>query len=476
MTIKRRIFLSFLALLVVPVLLIGLAMGAVRVYYEGWGGGERRSPASFFSLEEPLFNLNRRVLEDPDSLLQKDVLAEFSSEHPFRGAAVLRAGRLVDASPDRLTPAAVEEALQAGLWRGIGSTRRQQYFLFFQWKFSFSDGVPGTFLLVGSREHYSGSGPAGLLFLLGLAVFLFLVNGGITWLAAGKIVRPLRRLEEAAESIGSGDLDGALEPEGDREIRRVFDAFEMMRRELKASLEKQLAYERGRRELVAALSHDLRTPITSIRGYVEGLRDGIPKDEEARRRYLAVIDEKARLLDRLIGDLFLFSRMELPGYELKREPVAAADFVRAVIDDVRQENPALHVAWLRRDPCSVAADRDHLRRALVNIVENSLRHGESAEPRLDLSVEADAGLCRIRIADNGKGVAPGEEERIFAGLYRGDESRNQRSGGSGLGLAVVRQVAGAHGGRTWAERLSPHGLAVVMELPADGRAAGEMDG
>ena len=114
--------------------------------------------------------------------------------------------------------------MKAGFWRGLGSLRHHQYFLFFQWEFVFSDGVPGTFLLVGSREHFPEGGPASLFFLLGLAAALFLVNVGITWLAAGKIVKPLRRLEEAAVKIGSGDLDCALESAGDREIRRVFDA------------------------------------------------------------------------------------------------------------------------------------------------------------------------------------------------------------------------------------------------------------
>jgi histidine kinase len=468
MTIKRRIFLSFLALLVVPVLLIGIAMGAVRAFYEGRGDGDTSDISSFFSLEKSLTDLNRRVLEDPESLLQKEVLREFSGDRPYRGAAVLRGGSVKSVFPDSLTPGIVEEALDSGLWSGFGGPRRGRHFLYFKWQFTFSDGEPGTFLVVGRKDRHSdGGGVMGLMMLGTVAVLLFLVNGGITWLAAGRIVKPLRRLEEAAVKIGSGDLDGTLDPAGDREIRRVFEAFERMRVELKASLEKQLAYERGRRELVAALSHDLRTPITAIRGYVEGLRDGIPKDEGARRKYLAVIDEKARHLDRLIGDLFLFSRMELPGFALKRESVEAGEFVRRVIEDIQEEHSFLRVRWIRRDPCRISADRDHLRRALTNICENSLLHGGADEPTLEISVEADSGICRIRIADNGRGVAPGEEERIFAGLYRGDESRNQKTGGSGLGLAVVRQVAEAHGGRAWAERISPRGLSVIIELPAD---------
>lgn len=466
MTIRRRIFLSFLALLVVPVFLIGFAMAAVRAFYEGREAAGHPVFLSSFTAGEALGSLNRRILEDPDSLLDGNVLAGYASERPYRAAAVLREGRLAAVYPEEGTAEIVEEVLAAGFRRGFG----HRHFLSFRWDFTFSGGEPGTFLLIGGFGPHGGSRVSGLLFLAGLAGLLFLVNGLITWLAAGKIAGPLRRLEEAAARIGAGDLDKPAEPTGDKEIREVFAAFETMRKELKASLEKQLALERNRRELVAALSHDLRTPITAIRGYVEGLRDGIPKDEEARRRYLAVVDEKARLLDRLIGDLFLFSRMELQGFCLEREKVDLAGFVAAAVEEIGEEHPWLRIVWTRRDAGAASVDRDHLRRAVRNICENSLRHGKAGT--LELSVEASPDVLRIRIADDGGGIAPGEEDLVFAGLYRGDGSRNQRDGGSGLGLAVVRQVLEAHGGRAWAERLSPRGLAVILELPAPEAANG----
>lgn len=468
MTVGRRIFLSFFALLLVPVALIGVAMGIVRAHYEGLAEGASSTYPLVLSVRSQFEELNRRVLDEPESLLRPEVLAKFSGENPLRGAAVVRDGAVASAFPKWLTEEVVREAREAGLWHGFASEGKGRYLVYFSWNFAFPDGRRGTFLVVGRRDRHIGGGFAGLMVLAVLVGILVLANGGITWLAAGRIIRPLRSLEKAAERIGSGDLDCPVEPAGDREVRRVFEAFETMRRELKASLDKQLRYERGRRELVAALSHDLRTPITAIRGYVEGLRDGIPRDEEARRRYLAIVDEKARLLDRLIGDLFLFSRMELPGWELRRENLDAAAFVRGVLEEVRSEHPSLRLSFLEMEGVRISADRDHLGRALVNVAENSVRHGGPGERTLSVSVEEERGFCRIRLADDGRGIAEGEEERIFEGLYRGDASRNQRDGGSGLGLAVVRQVTAAHGGRVRAERLRPRGLAIVMELPLGG--------
>ncbi len=132
-----------------------------------------------------------------------------------------------------------------------------------------------------------------------------------TWLISKSILVPLKNLNEATESISAGNLDFQLSYKKDNELGRLCAAFDTMRVKLKESLEKQAAYEKSRKELVADISHDLRTPISSIKGYVEGLQDGMAKDPQMFQRYLTVIQDKTHKLDRLIDDLFQYSQMEL---------------------------------------------------------------------------------------------------------------------------------------------------------------------
>ena len=496
MTIGGRIFLSLLALLLVPVLLLFGTGVAIRTYFvpAATGSARGRDPSDYLLVAGRVpSRLNTILAADPDALADRRQLEEFALDHPARGAVVARSGRVVAATSrfTDLVGSTVDriEGATVAAERGADLT----VFTVFSWDFRFADGSAGRFSYVGASgwaDHLFW--PGGSLLTIATIALLLIVNGTISWSVARRLVAPLRGLEEAARRIGDGRLDTELLPSGDREIRQVYRAFELMRTKLAESLSRQETYERNRRELIAALSHDLRTPIAAIRGYVEGLRDGIPKDGAARDRYLATIDEKARLLDRLIGELFVYSRSDIEGVHIRRSEVDLAELARQVATEAQRlfDGLSTTVEPDGEGPLVVRADRDHLHRALHNIIENAVVHGNRDRVHVTIRIGLRGGSARrgggdgrddgggdddgravIDIADSGDGIPPGVEERVFDGFFRADSSRSSERPGAGLGLAVVRQVVEAHDGTVRAANCcggEPGGLCVTIELPVAG--------
>ncbi len=472
MTIGGRIFLSLLALLLVPVLLLFGTGVAIRTYFvpTPTGPARDRDVSDYLLVAGRVpSRLNRVLGADPDALADSARLEEFAIDNPARGAVVARSGRVVAATSRfaDLVGTPIEQIDGAVVAGGRG--RDLTVFTVFSWDFEFSDGADGRFLYVGASgwtDHRFW--PGGSLLTVATIALLLIVNGTISWSVARKLVTPLRGLEEAARRIGDGRLDTELLPSGDREVRQVYRAFDLMRTKLAESLSRQETYERNRRELIAALSHDLRTPIAAIRGYVEGLRDGIPRDEAARARYLATIDEKARLLDRLIGELFVYSRSDIEGVRIRRSEVDLAELARQVAAEAERVFDGLSTTVDPGDdrPIVVRVDRDHLNRALHNIIENAVVHGGRDSVHVTVSIRGYDDRAVIELCDSGDGIPAGVEERIFEGFFRADSSRSSDRPGAGLGLAVVRQVVEAHGGTVRAANRGGDrcGLCVTIEL------------
>ncbi|OHD17854.1 MAG: hypothetical protein A2Y38_13140 [Spirochaetes bacterium GWB1_59_5] len=320
-----------------------------------------------------------------------------------------------------------------------------------------------------------------LVYMLIVAGILILTNGSLATLVSRSVTRPLALLEARALRIRDGDLSPAapLRAEGQRgkdEFDPVFDAFDEMRERLRVSLERQLEDEANRRELIASISHDLRTPLAVIKGYAEGLRDGVAADPAKSAAYLQTILSKAAQLDRLIEDLFLFSRLELDGFAWDLHPVALGSFLSDCMDELAADHPALIVETVCEADPLVRLDAQKLRRVFANIVQNAASYAaaaDSAEPdqrgRLDVSLKTDYGRAIVVIRDYGPGLMSGTEDRVFERFYRADSSR--ASGGAGLGLAIARRIVEGHGGTIRAENAAGSGAAFIIELPVTASAS-----
>jgi len=297
------------------------------------------------------------------------------------------------------------------------------------------------------------------------AVLVFFLLG---WLLSRGIISPLKSLAAATEKISQGDFTARVEIKSSDELGRLGAAFNFMAKELHDARERENALELSRRELVANVSHDLRTPLASIRGYVEGLLDGVAADPERTRRYLGVIHAKALGLERLINDLFELSRLEAG--QLKMEPVKvnAGAMLKELCEKFSGDAAAAGLLF----QCSLAgnlpficADPGRIDQVLANLLQNSFRH---TAPGGEVAVQAGV-LDRdvlIAVRDNGEGIAPEDLPHIFKRLYTGEKSRSRARGGTGLGLAIAREIVHAHSGRIWAESKKGRGSTFCFTLPA----------
>lgn len=308
------------------------------------------------------------------------------------------------------------------------------------------------------------------LVVLLLVAALVVGNGLAATLIYRNTVRPLRRLEAAAGRISTGDLETPLDHGEDQrdEIGRLNRAFEHMRVSLCESLAQQRDDEESLRELIAGISHDLRTPVTAIKGYVEGIRDGLASTPEKRDRYLATIAEKASVINRLIEELFLLATLELNEVPFQWRRVDLTTFLEDSVEELRlrYESHQVSVALeCEARPVVVSADSTRLRRVLENVVENSVRHRDGDRLVVAICVKREEDWAQITVKDDGPGIPADVLPHVFERFFKAD--RSPGSEGSGLGLAIAKSLVEAHGGRIDAECPEQGGTRVLITLPLD---------
>ncbi len=462
-----------------------LMMGAVRFTMKSSTDARRldafANPTLFSDGEkEFLAEFNRLVNDDPKSLADPKRLAalDLALGEGSRGSwTILRDGR-------ELYRSAGDRTAWGHYWKFPWHMGRQDggaSAADFTWSFRFADGSAGVLLLF-QNTHWGfppqSGGRIPMLFIV-----LILCNGFLGWWVSSSVIRPLARLRDAALRIGDGDLGFALAPAGPDELGQVTAAFETMRDKLRASLNRQLAEEASRKELIAHVSHDLRTPINLIRGYAEGLRDGVASTPEMRSRYLDTILERAGELEKLIETLFAFSRMDLEGARPKLTAVAIVPFLENLRASLSTVFPNAEIRIIPprdavdkgRDGPRVRADVELTRRVISNLVENAVKHGGKPDIALQWRVTRTAGAVELAVSDDGAGVAAEDLPRIFEPFFRGDRARTHggtnaaeyRGGGgsgAGLGLSIVAKIMSAQGGSARAGTGPEGGLEVTLSF------------
>lgn len=287
------------------------------------------------------------------------------------------------------------------------------------------------------------------------------------------VVRPLGAAGDAAEQIATGDLDIDLPVSRVREVDEVNQAFVGMSQALRESLQHQSQLEQERRLFIGAIVHDLRTPLFSLRGYLEGLAKGVADTPEKRARYVAVAQEKADALERLVDDLFSYTRLEYLDQAPRPEPLDLAELLQRLTVGLQPQAAAkdLEITYQQSStPCLVDADRHLLARALENVLDNAIRYTPNGG-QLEISCQIDGDRAAVAIADSGPGIPAADLPNLFKPMYRGEASRNRRTGGAGLGLTVARRILNAHGGDLTAGNRPEGGAIFTATLPAAADAA-----
>ncbi|MEK7477616.1 MAG: ATP-binding protein [Candidatus Coatesbacteria bacterium] len=298
---------------------------------------------------------------------------------------------------------------------------------------------------------------------------LIATAGGLMlgFLFARSVTRPLTALTEAAESIAGGGPNREIRTDAPAEIGQLAAAFKRMTGRLEERMEAIRRLETVRQDFVANVSHELKTPVTAIRGLAETLIDDPAMDRETHRGFLAKVRDQAERLSRLVGDLLALSRVESGGAALERE---ALDFRDPVQDSVRALESAAGAkgigfeAAISPEPLAVRGDREALRQVADNLLDNAVKY-TPAGGRVRVVLRREAGEAVLEVIDTGPGIGPEHLGRIFERFYRVDKARSRELGGTGLGLSIVRHVALAHGGQASVESTVGQGSTFRVRLP-----------
>jgi signal transduction histidine kinase len=301
-----------------------------------------------------------------------------------------------------------------------------------------------------------------------LTVSIAVLGVGMTLIAGfvfGPARRRLRAVQDAAERLGQGDLLARAPESGGDEVTSVAQSFNRMADELTRRAEALEASDRARRQLLADVSHELMTPLTAMRGYVETLTmPELPLDEATRGRYLGIIDDETHRLERIVGDLLDLAKLEGGGAALRHEPMRVEDLFRRVLERHEPERAARSVQFatqLARGAEVVHGDADRLEQALQNLAANALRHTPPGGT-ITLSSSLVEGSLVLTVRDSGSGIAEEHLPLIFERFYKADASRRATSG-SGLGLSIVKAIAEQHRGRVTVR--NDHGAVFEILVP-----------
>ena len=281
-----------------------------------------------------------------------------------------------------------------------------------------------------------------------------------------RILVPLDKMRIATKKIADGNFDYELDEKDFVEIPFLYNDFEKMRIKLKENEEEKVLSENASRELVSNISHDLKTPLTAIRGYVEGILDGVASSPQKVRDYLTTIYNKTNYMTKLIDELLYYSRVSGNEFSYNFEKTNVKEFFDDYVKDLYLELDTIKINFsysANVDADTVIdIDREQIKRALNNIVANAVKYMDKEDPEIHFRVKETMDAINIRISDNGRGIDEKDLPHIFERFYRSDASRNTKLGGSGIGLSIVKKVIENHEGSVVA--MSKSGVGTDIDI------------
>ena len=321
--------------------------------------------------------------------------------------------------------------------------------------FEFGDGGEGSAFIVTSTRNVVPEIKS-LLINACIAIVLILLLTAfmmIVWIYQSMIT-PIRKLQLAAENIKEGNLDFTIDVSGEDEIAELCTTFEEMRKRLKDNAEEKLSDEKESRALISNIAHDLKTPITAVKGYSEGILDGVANTPDKVDRYVRTIYNKACEMDTLINELTIYSKIDTNRIPYNFAKINVAEYFADCSEEigVDLESKGIGLAYYNyvQEDVIIIADPEQLRRVVNNIIGNSVKYMNKAHGFINIRIKDVGDFIQVEIEDNGRGIAQKDLPYIFDRFYRADASRNSATGGSGIGLSIVKKIVEDHGGKIWA--------------------------
>lgn len=342
-------------------------------------------------------------------------------------------------------------------------------FLLKQQDFYYSDGTPGTIFVITDVNTLVPQIKASAIQAVVSFIMIIVVTALIliVWLYRG-ILRPLNTLKQATNEMKKGNLNFSISGDPDDEIGQLCENFEEMRIHLKELIESRMQYEQEVRELISNISHDLKTPLTAIKGYSEGILDGVADTPEKRDKYIKTIYSKANDMSVLVDELSLYSKIDSNTTSYVFSTIDVGEYFGDCIDevslDLELKNIELGYENTTAPDVKAIADAEQLKRVINNIIGNSVKYLGKKKGKINVRIKELGEFIQVQIEDNGVGIPAKDLPYIFDRFYRADASRNSKKGGSGLGLAIAKKIIEEHQGRIWASSDEGFGTSIFFTL------------
>lgn len=466
MKFRTRLLITSLSIILVPLFLTSIAffLLASRIDdAETQAVMPGANPAFTYTIEhysritdEVLQSVKQQIAEDPGKIEDTDYLDEISASLKNSFIIVRKNGDILYTGNSSAAKKIFSKLPEYG--NKMPNAEVGIYYgdlkkLVKEVDFTFQDGGEGSFFIVTSVSTLISKSALSRIALAFILVLVFTSILLTRWIQKG-IFTPINHLNAAMQNIAEGNLEYMLTTEEKGEIGELYRNYEDMRLRLKESADEKIEHEKKNKELISNISHDLKTPITAIKGYVEGIMDGVADTPEKIDKYIKTIYSKANDMDKLINELTTYSGIDnnrIP-YNFRRINVADyfGDCVEEVGLDLESKNIKLNYEDLVEPSTQIIADPEQLKRVINNIIGNSVKYLERDNGEIDIRILDEVDSIRVEIEDNGKGIAAKDLPNIFERFYRTDASRNSSKGGSGIGLSIVKKIIEDHGGYIWA--------------------------
>lgn len=347
-------------------------------------------------------------------------------------------------------------------------------YLFKKISITFPDGRRGSVCIVTDLDVNL---PHITIFTVGLIVMVVVISVlviiAIIGYAYYNIVVPIRNLQMAVIHISKGDMDYEIKAQGENEFTELYEELDSMRLTLKESIDERNKADALTKEVVGNISHDLKTPLTAIKGYAEGILDGVAGTPDRIEKYVRTIHAKAVDMAGLVDELSYFTKIYQREETFTFSEVNAVRYFGECISDMALDLETREIQLLYQcyvnEVTKVRLDADKIKRVITNIIGNAVKYIDHRHGVILINIWETEEEITVMIRDNGKGIAEDELPFIFDRFYRTDSSRNSKTGGSGLGLAIARKIMDEHNGKIWAESEVEKGTAIYFTIPKEGK-------
>ena len=488
MKLRTRVIISFFIIILVPIVMCALTF-YFFVGYKAKIIGEKYglANATYRTISNNTLLLNAMTSEEYDEvedtaksdtakLEETNYLSVLNARLQKKQSfiAVREDGVIIYNGSEELSSEELENELPkygdpgANLKGGV-YFRNEKQWMVKQVDYENSDGKECSAFIVTKTDQIAPQ-ITGMVKELGIVIVLILVltSLGLSfWIYRG-VIGPLEQLKKATQNIKDGNLDFTVEPCGVAEINDLCEDFEEMRIRLKETAEEKVEFDKENKELISNISHDLKTPITAIKGYVEGIMDGVADTPEKMERYLKTVYNKANDMQRLIDELTFYSKIDTNRIPYNFRKINVSDYFGDCAEEVGLDLGAKNIVFQYAnyvdEQVMVIADPEQIRRVVNNIISNSCKYFDKSQCFINMRIKDVGDFIQVEIEDNGKGIATKDIPYIFDRFYRTDSSRNSAKGGSGIGLSIVRKILEDHGGKVWASSKEGTGTVVYFVL------------